>query len=120
MDPDDLDDLLGEGQRAEMEARFRELEREAEIERLHQQTGAPRAQRPGAQQPGAHAEPSSPPADDPLAEMKAALDDNKALERYLLVLCPGCGTKNRMSLTRVRTASPICGRCKQDLSFTRV
>ena len=54
--------------------------------------------------------------EDPTGEYWQSREE---LERYLLVLCPGCGAKNRMSLTRVRTAKPICGRCKQDLSFTK-
>jgi hypothetical protein len=113
--PDDLDELLDD-RRPDLEARFQELERDAEIERIRQQTGAPP---PRAQ---ASASPSEdPPAagDDPLSEMKDAIDSDKELERYLLVLCPKCGAKNRMSLTRVRTAKPICGRCKEDLSFTK-
>ena len=117
---DDVNDLLDDG-RAELEARFRELEHEAEIDRLRQQSGAaPR--RPPAPEPAASSQPEGGPAhraDDPLAGMKAALDGEGELERYLMVLCPGCGAQNRMSLRRVRTARAICGRCKADLSFTR-
>lgn len=113
MHDDDVDDILDDG-RAELEARFEELEREAEIERMRQQSGAGPAPRDRAQRdrPGGG-------GSDPLAEMKDALESDGELERYLMVLCQGCGAKNRMSLTRVRTAKPICGRCKQDLSFTK-
>jgi len=111
---DDLDDVLDDG-RAELEARFQELEREAEIDELRRQSGAPPREKPAA-----GGEPAADrPKGDPLADMKAALESDGELERYILVLCQGCGAKNRMSLTRVRTAKPVCGRCKQDLSFTK-
>ena len=114
----DLDDLLDGGKRAEMEARFRELEREAEIEELRRKAGVPPGAAGDAPDPGkARRKPAAP---DPLADMKAALNSDEPLERYLLVLCPACDARNRMSLTRVRGADPICGRCKADLSFSKV
>jgi len=115
MDPDDLDDLLDD-RKADLEARFQELEREAEIERLRQTGGAGASSPP--RDPGPADAPAAPGA-DPLADMKAVFESDQELERYLLVVCPDCGAKNRMSLTRVRTAKPVCGRCKQDLSFTK-
>jgi len=124
-DFDDVDDVLDD-RRAELEARFQELERDAEIERLRQQAGAPPRDRqppPAGEKPSAGEKPPAgekPSAGDPLAGMKAALDTEGELERYLLVICPHCDAKNRMSLTRVRTAKPVCGRCKQDLSFVKV
>jgi hypothetical protein len=117
---DDLDPL--DDRQAELEARFRELERDAEIERLRAQQGAGpsrSAPPPDAQKPTAGG------AADPLASMKAALERDGAPsaeaagELYLLVLCPHCQAKNRMSLTRVRTQNPICGGCKAPLAFTR-
>ena len=114
---DDLDDLLDDG-RAELEARFQELEREAEIESMRQESGRSATPPDRATPDAEDGEPKGSEA-DPLSEMKDALDSDEELERYLLVLCPGCGAKNRMSLTRVRTAKPICGRCRKDLSFTK-
>lgn len=121
MDPDDLDEFL-DGKRADLEARFEELEKEAEIDRMRDSAGAPppRRQRAAAPDDDGDAPADAPPAGpDPLSEMKDALDGDGEMERYLLVVCPGCKAKNRMSLTRVRTAAPICGKCKQDLSFTK-
>lgn len=117
---DDLDPL--DDRQAEIEARFRELERDAEIERLRAQQGA------GSGRSGPPPDGGKPAggAPDPLASMKAALERDEAPspdaapgERYLLVLCPHCQAKNRMSLTRVRTQNPICGGCKAPLAFTR-
>lgn len=124
MDPDDLDDFLN-GNRADLEARFRELEQEAEIERIRQESGAPpppkerdrSAERDRGQ--SEQGEGGGPSGGDPLSEMKAALDSDGELERYLLVICPHCDAKNRMSLTKVRSMTPVCGRCKQELSFTK-
>jgi hypothetical protein len=111
---DDLDDVL-DGRKAEMEERFRELEHEEEIERLRQKSGAPpRAPR---QQPDAagHAQPAG---EDPLADLKAAVDGAE-VERYVLVECPHCQGKNRVPLSKLRRANPVCGRCKKDLSFIK-
>jgi hypothetical protein len=113
-DDDDIDDLLDD-RRADLEARFRELEREAEIERMRGGAPRPRTATPPAEE-------EAPPAaakSDPLADLKAAVEGSAPLERYLLVLCPHCDAKNRMSLAKVRTASPVCGRCKRELSFTK-
>jgi hypothetical protein len=120
-DIDDLDDII-DPRKAELEARFRELEYEAEIERLREQGGGGPAPRPGAEPGGAppDAEPGPDPGvEDPLSDLKAAVDGSREVERYLLVVCPGCGARNRMSLTRVRTANPICGGCKGDLAVIR-
>lgn len=117
MSTDDLDDFL-DGNRAELEARFEELEQEAEIERMRREGGAPPPRRERTAG-GTDDREQAAGGDDPLSEMKDALDSDKELERYLLVLCPACDAKNRMSLTKVRTASPVCGRCKKDLSFTK-
>jgi len=122
MDPDDLDDPLG-SKEAELEARFRELEHQAEVERLRTAAGGGAHEPASATEPpsagsagGGHATASNP---DPLGDLKAAVSGEAKLERYLLVLCPHCQAKNRMSLTKVRTLGPICGRCKKDLSFTK-
>ena len=121
MDPDDLDEFL-DGKRADLEARFEELENEAEIDRMRNSAGAPppRRERAAAPDDDGDAPADAPPAGaDPLSDMKDALDGDGEMERYLLVVCPGCKAKNRMSLTKVRTAAPKCGKCKQDLSFTK-
>jgi hypothetical protein len=121
MDPDDLDDFLN-GNRADLEARFRELEQEAEIERIRQESGAPPSKDGdrSAERDRSRAEQGEGGSGgDPLSEMKAALDSDAELERYLLVICPHCDAKNRMSLTKVRTMTPVCGRCKQELAFTK-
>ena len=112
MHSDDLDDIL-DGRRAELEARFRELEYEAEIERLRQQS-------PGTDT-GAGDEPSAPAGDgepDPLADLKAALEKEKDNPRYLLVLCPHCGAKNRMNLVQARAKNPICVPPKDEVPDT--
>lgn len=123
MDPDDLDDFL-DGKRADLEARFEELENEAEIDRMRKNAGAPpprreRAAAPDGDDDKASASAGAAAGDDPLSDMKDALDGDGEMERYLLVVCPGCKAKNRMSLKKVRTAAPKCGKCKQDLSFTK-
>ena len=117
---DDLDDLL-DGRKAEVEERFRELEHEEEIERLRAKAGAPRPPRADKQStpdpagaPGA----AAPPGDDPLADLKAAVNGAE-VERYLLVECPHCQGKNRVPLTKLRTSNPVCGRCKKELSFIK-
>ena len=111
MDPDDLDDFL-DGRSAEIEARFRQLELDAEIARMRGGAGGKAA---GADAPPAAHEDQ----DDPLSDLKAALEQEQDHPRYLLVLCPHCQGKNRMSLTRARTMNPVCGRCKEDLSFIK-
>jgi hypothetical protein len=111
-DRDDLDD-----QAAELEARFRELEQEAELEKLRSHTGASPTPRPSDARPGQGL--AEEPVPDPLADLKSALDGGEPVARFLLALCPHCGAKNRVSLARVRTGSPICGRCKKDLAAIR-
>ena len=114
MNSDDLDDFL-DGRSAEIEARFRQLELDAEIARMRARSG-------GAPPPEGTKDDDAPPPnpDDSLSDLKAALEQEQELpSRYLLVLCPQCQAKNRMSLKRVRTMNPICGRCKEDLSFEK-
>lgn len=115
-DHDELDPL--DDRQAEIEARFRRLERDAEIERLRAESG--RGPRADARPAGG----SAPGVPDPLAQMKADLEREgeprpAAGELFLLVLCPECNAKNRMSLTKVRTQSPVCGGCHKPLSFAR-
>jgi len=128
---DDFDDPI-EGDRARVESRFRELEMQAEIDRMRREQGS------GGASSGSGATSSASDGRDPLADMKAALDGNgderatketkdggtndnasNDAERYVLALCPGCDAKNRISLTRLRAGNPICGGCKKPLSFTR-
>lgn len=111
MDSDDLDDFL-DGRSAEIEARFRQLELDAEIARMRQGKSPGKAD--GDDPPASSGDPN-----DPLADLKAALEQEQDRPRYLLVLCPHCAGKNRMSLTRARTMNPVCGRCKEDLSFEK-
>ncbi len=113
---DDLDDLL-DGRKAEVEDRFRELEHEEEIERLRAKTGAPpRRPSPETQAPAGQA---GAGGDDPLADLKAAVDGSGEVERYLLVECPHCQGKNRVPVSKLRRANPVCGRCKKELSFIK-
>lgn len=114
MDSDDLDDFL-DGRKAELEARFRKLEFDAEIEKLRYQSGGTPASD----------DPAAPPADsdsepDPLADLKAALEHEQDSPRYLLVLCPHCNAKNRMNLVQARAKNPVCGGCKEDLAFKKL
>lgn len=127
MSTDDLDDYI-DGRREELEARFRELEAEAEIADLKRRAG--KLHTPGSEPAAAAANP-----DDDLAGMKAALDHEQAAEAaqeqsdpdpqaepgplYLMVLCPHCEAKNRMLLKKARTMNPVCGGCKEDLAFAR-
>jgi hypothetical protein len=121
MDPDDLDDLL-DGGRAEMEERFRELERQEEVERLRAQAGVAPPGSPGDERnapAGSRPPGSTPPAaEDPLSDLKAAVEGAE-VERYLLVECPHCQGKNRVALSKLRRLDPVCGRCRQALSFIK-
>ncbi len=60
-------------------------------------------------------------AEDPLEAMKRAMGDDARGDgrRLLLLVCPGCGRKNRAPLERLRRDVPHCGACGADLSFTR-
>jgi ribosomal protein L40E len=133
-DRDDLDDFLDNGRGAELEARFQELELDAEIEQMRQEAGTDarreRDHRP-PQEPEEAAEPAArksagkrhagrkPSGSDPLQDMKDALDSEAEPEKFLLVVCLQCGARNRMSLSRVRSLTPICGRCKAELAALR-
>lgn len=92
--------------RADLEARFRELEAEEQIERLR------RGQRPGE----AARSTGGDQVADPLAEMKSQFERDAAKARSLLVICPHCGAKNRTRLSRLREAEPLCGACGQALA----
>ncbi len=109
---DDYIDPLGD-EAAELEARFRALEEEADMAELRRKAGMPPENAPT---PETNAPPAGP---DPLADMKAALDSDEPLETYLLVICPGCQGRNRVSMTKVRTGEPVCGRCKEALAAPR-
>ena len=108
IDPDDL--LDDDARKADLEARFRELEREEELERLRKGGGSKKRSSTSA---GSNTGP------DDLSDMKAQLDDDAEPERFVLLLCPHCEAKNRTSLTKVRTRLPRCGGCHKPLSFTR-
>lgn len=122
MHDDDYDELTT---RIDLEARFRELEAEAEIERM----GGRRAERrPGARDAGAQrgASQRASRADDPLADLKAQFERSSAraagvgakepIDPWVIVLCPSCQAKNRTPLARLRRADPICGACGRTLA----
>ena len=111
MNRDDLDDLdLGGEREAKLEARFQELEREAELEKLRRKEGL-----------GGHGPEARPTGNDPLSKMKAALDGEgkrrSVSTARVLLLCPSCGAKNRTNLEKLRKRLPLCGGCKKPLSF---
>ena len=106
--------------------------------------GSPRAAR-GAKSKAPRRQESTDAAQDPLAQMKSELDgtapggdaqgapppsdgerreqgtredppdEQTTREAALIVICPGCKAKNRVSLARVRRLTPLCGQCKQEL-----
>jgi hypothetical protein len=117
---DELEDLL-DGRQADLEARFRDLEQQDEIEQLRRQAGAaPRSAGQGLSGgPTGSSAQSAAKDPDPLAELKNSLDGQGIPERFLFVVCPHCSTKNRLSLTKVRRLTPLCGQCKKDLSFAK-
>ena len=117
MKSDNWDDPLDDDP-IRLEARFRELEQDAEIEQLRASMGRAQPSSPGPKQ--------GPVGLDPLAAMKSALDDPApsegtpnnpfASEGTLIVLCPGCKAKNRVSLAKLRRLTPLCGQCKAELA----
>lgn len=125
-DPGDFDDF--DSKEAELEARFQDLETDAELEKLRRMQGL------GDVPPHSRKQARSP-SSDPLSDMKAALeaDDNDpddardsarkkaapqpATRKYLLLICPACGAKNRTRLDKLRKQLPLCGGCKESLSF---
>ena len=122
------DDLISDDD-ARIEQRFRELEQQAEIDRLRAEAG--RGDQPGAaknRSGGTSPERAGPepagPDTDPLAPLKTALDgDHRGQdqeERFILALCPHCETKNRVSLSKLRSSAPNCGACKRALSFLKL
>ncbi len=138
---DDLDDLLnGED---ELEAAFRELDAKIKMDEMRAKRGPSRGRASTskgrtssssgkAERRSGHGKAAR--AKDPLADLKAAFDGAASPKqsaapkpkpsksegpRYVVVVCPSCSTKNRVSLGRLRTRLPICGRCKTDLSFER-
>ena len=136
---DDLDDLLHGDD--ELEAAFRELDAKIKLDELRRE-GATRQTRRGTRKPQSATKSkrtASKSTDDPLADLKAAFDGKKKpspakkrkaapkaaskpkgpVRRYLVVVCPNCGGKNRVPLERLRKSLPVCGRCKTDLSFER-
>jgi hypothetical protein len=108
-----------EAEEANLEQRFQDLEREAEIESMRRNLGGSPRRAP-ADPPAQNERTTATAQSDPLESMKDALDDEKELERYVLCICPHCDAKNRVSLTRLRGGDPKCGACKQPLSFVKV
>jgi len=108
-----LEDGLGDLD-LELEARFAELERRADLADAAARAGS----RPTAPTPTGGAA-------DPLADLKAAFtssaepkastDTGPEVREFLLVLCPdpACGRKNRLDRARALAAdtSPRCGAC---------
>jgi len=141
---DDLDDLLHGDD--ELEAAFRELDAQIKLDELRR-NGPARKSAGGARKASGRAKAArttSKAPKDPLADLKAAFDGKAApskkttaskpkaakkpratskakgpVQRYLVVVCPSCGGKNRVPLERLRKNLPVCGRCKTDLSFER-
>lgn len=37
-------------------------------------------------------------------------------DRFLVVVCPSCAAKNRVSLMRIREKNPVCGACRRSLA----
>ena len=117
------DALLGDGLSDldhELEARFAELERQADLAEATTRAYAP--PRPAAAPSAPH-----PAADDPLRDLKAAFSAQAAPKpapevppvEVLLVLCPSpaCGRKNRVERARALAtdAPPRCGACGASL-----
>lgn len=112
---DDLDDILNTTD--ELEARFRELESQVELDALRAEA---EAELQGRRRPSPPPDPGPTREADPLAAMKARLDsDGPARVRYMTVLCPSCAAKNRVPLDRVRHQQPMCGACRTDLAYAR-
>lgn len=107
---DELDDLLDAED--ELEARFRELEARVEADELRSKA------RRGSGRERARARQAADRTDDPLADLKATVQ-GKPTALFLVVLCQGCGAKNRVPLERVRSELPVCGRCRADLARRR-
>lgn len=129
---DDLDDLLNGDD--ELEAAFRELDAQIKLDELRAKgprRGKETGRRGASGSSRSHG--TSAGTADPLADLKTALDGDASPPkratkvnapksqgaRYLVVVCPDCGGKNRVPLARLRKSLPICGRCKRDLSFER-
>jgi hypothetical protein len=116
MSIDDLDDILSTAD--ELEARFRELESQVELDAMRAEAEAELRRRPVDVGPAASIRPETEA--DPLAAMKATLDgQGPARVRYMTVLCPSCEAKNRVPLDRVRHQQPMCGACRTDLAYAR-
>jgi|GEM_PF-4251419 hypothetical protein len=117
---------------AEIEARFQDLEQEAELEKLRRMQGLDDT----STSPRSSAAKRSPSASaDPLSDLKAALGEDDAEQpagegkkkrekakkqeegQYVLLLCPACNAKNRTKLEKLRKQLPVCGGCKETLSF---
>ncbi|MCC6746716.1 MAG: hypothetical protein IT371_03600 [Deltaproteobacteria bacterium] len=88
---DDFDDLDAEreSRRAHLEARFRELEEQAELDELRRRAGMPPGERPARSSPppqGASQAPSpdetSDPGADPLHELKSRVAGAKAKKAH--------------------------------------
>ena len=127
-----LGDLLGETDlelELELEARFQELERQADLDAAHadmsEAAHRARSAAPGAPWAGprATASASPPAAEDPLKDLKAAFEPkpDAGTKEYLLVVCPSpsCGRKNRLDRARAVTGEPRCGACGASLVFRR-
>ncbi len=123
-DPDEiealneLDALLNDRDDA-LEARFRELEREHDLNRMRRGGDASRGGDAGRRERARAAD------EDPLADLKARMDGGGGarpsgeVERVVLALCPRCGAKNRIPYARVATGEPRCGACKAELIHDR-
>ena len=122
-----MDELLRTSE--ELEARFRDLESqmeldeiEAEVAREKRRRGTTEASRTGDKD----APQSGESVNDPLADLKSAFETpeppeapSKARARFMVMICQECDAKNRVPLKKLRTQLPVCGACKRDLAFWR-
>lgn len=125
-DMNDIDDLLADLDH-ELEARFQDLERQADLDEVRAKMArddqATRHRPAGGR--GDH--PGAASVEDPLKDLKQAFTRPSAAaspgaaagpRELLLVLCPACGRKNRLDRRRATTADPRCGACGAALVFT--
>lgn len=126
-DINDIDDLIADLDH-ELEARFQDLERKADLDavraKMAREDHAARApHRPAG---GHTADLGATSVEDPLKDLKQAFARPSASARpeaatapreLLLVLCPACGRKNRLDRRRATTADPRCGACGEALVF---
>ena len=53
--------------------------------------------------------------EEELEAFRAQVGASPNQDKFFIVLCPQCSGKNRVSLAKVRSKMPRCGRCKSEL-----